>query len=72
MKKINKSAARKLYMQKKSFIIVPCKCAPTSIFALEVKSGWMFRNFDVFYNEFYFYNCNSETGNYPAFYVKED
>ena len=72
MKKITKSVARKLYAQKKSFIIVPCKCAPTSTFAIEMKPGWMFRNFDVFYNEFYFYNCNPETGRYPAFYVKED
>lgn len=72
MKKINKSTARKLYAQKKSFIIVPCKCAPTSTFAVKMKPGWMFRNFDVFYNEFYFYNCDPETGRYPAFYVKED
>ena len=72
MKKINKATARKLYAQKTPFIMVPNKCAPTSIFALEIKPGWMFRNFDVMYNEFLFYNCNKDTGWRIAFYTKED
>ena len=72
MKKINKATARELYNQKKSFIMVPCKMRPDSMFAVEMKSGWMFRNFDVMYNEFLYYNCNPETGRYIAFYTKED
>ncbi len=72
MKKINKPTARKMYANKQSFIIVPCNMRPDSQFAVKLKPGWMFRNFDVFYNEFCFYNCNPETGRYPAFYVKED
>lgn len=28
------------------------------------------REFDTVVNAFTFYNCNSETGRYPAFYVK--
>ena len=72
MKKITKAAARKMYANKQTFIMVPCKCAPTSIFAVEMKPGWMFRNFDVMYNEFLYYNCNPETGKYIAFYTKED
>lgn len=28
------------------------------------------REFETIVNIFQFYNCNSETGNYPAFYVK--
>ena len=72
MKKISKASARKLYAQKKSFVIVPCKCAPTSTFAIEMKPGWMFRNFDVMYNEFLYYNCNPETGRRIAFYIEED
>lgn len=72
MKKINKTTARKLYNEKKSFIMVPCKIRPDGMFAVELKPGWMFRNFDVMYNEFLYYNCNPETGKYIAFYTKED
>ena len=72
MKKITKAAARKMYANKQTFIMVPCKCAPTSIFAVEMKPGWMFRNFDVMYNEFLYYNCNPETGRYISFYIKGD
>lgn len=28
------------------------------------------REFDTVVNAFTFYNCNAETGRYPAFYVK--
>lgn len=72
MKKITKATARKMYANKQTFIMVPCKCAPTSIFAVEMKPGWMFRNFDVMYNEFAYYNCNPETGRYISFYIKGD
>lgn len=72
MKKINKAIARKMYANKKPFIMVPCNMRPDSQFAVEMKPGWMFRNFDVMYNEFSYYNCNPETGRYIAFYVKEE
>ena len=29
------------------------------------------REFETVVNAFRFYNCNGETGRYPAFYVKE-
>lgn len=72
MKKINKPTARKMYANKQSFIMVPCNMRPDSMFAVEIKPGWMFRNFDVMYNEFLYYNCNPETGRRIAFYVKEE
>ena len=72
MKQINKNIARKLYKEHKPFIIVPCNMRPDSQFAVTMKPGWMWRNFDNFYNEFCFYNCNnSEVGRYPRFYVEE-
>ena len=72
-RKINKVTARKMYESKQSFVMVPCNMRPDSQFALEMKPGWMFRNFDVMCNEFWYYNCtNSETGRRIAFYVKED
>ena len=72
MKKINKAIARRMYSEKKPFIMVPCNMRPDSQFAVEMKPGWMFRNFDVMYNEFWYYNCTPETGRRIAFYVKED
>ena len=71
MKQINKAIARKLYREGKSFIIVPANMQPDSQFAIHMKPGWMWRNFDNFYNEFCYYNCNNETGRYPRFYVEE-
>lgn len=71
MKQINKVVARKMYAEHKPFIIVPCKCAPQSMFAVKMQPGWMFRNFNNFYNEFCYYNCNKDTGYYPRFYIEE-
>lgn len=71
MKQINKSIARKLYSEHKPFIIVPANMRPDSMFAVHMKPGWMWRNFDNFYNEFCFHNCNNETGRYPRFYVED-
>ena len=72
MKKINKAVARRMYKEGKPFTIVPCKCSPSSQFAVHMKSGWTWRDFNNFYNEFLFYNCNNETGRYPAFYMEEE
>lgn len=33
--------------------------------------GWCKEDFNNYVNEFVYYNCNAEMGNYPAFYVKE-
>lgn len=71
MKQINKVQARKLYAEKKPFIIVPANMRPDSQFAVHIKSGWFGRNFNNFYNEFCYYNCNNETGRYPRFYVED-
>lgn len=69
MKQINKVQARKLYENKQSFIIVPCNMRPDSVFGMKVRH--FFKTFNNFYNEFCYYNCNSETGKYPHFYVEE-
>lgn len=72
-KQINKVQARKLYAQHIPFVIVPCNMRPDSQFAVHMKSGWMWRDFNNFYNEFCYYNCNnSEVGRYPRFYIEED
>lgn len=70
-KQINKIQARKLYEKNIPFVIVPANMRPDSQFAVHMKPSWMWRNFNNFYNEFCFYNCNNETGRYPRFYVEE-
>ena len=70
-KRIRKNAARALFEQHKPVIIIPCKC--------RIGSAWFTghemvndgsRGFDQFVNEFSYYNCNYETGYYPAFYTE--
>ena len=71
MRQINKTQARKLYKEGKPFIIVPCNMRPDSQFAVHMKTRWFWRSFDNFYNMFCYYNCNSEVGRYPRFYVED-
>ena len=75
MKRISKAAARKLWNSHENFIIVPCKCSPTGLGALYTRCdlGGCYEEdttFDKFVNSFTYYNCNNETGRYPAFYLE--
>lgn len=69
MKKINKTAARKLYEKEVPFIIVPCNMRPDSVFAMKIRH--FFKTFNNFYSEYCYYNCNNETGHYPSFYIED-
>lgn len=72
MEQINKTTARKLYEKGEPFIIVPANMRPDSVMGIKVQNGiWGHEDFDNFYNEFCFHNCNNETGRYPRFYVEE-
>jgi hypothetical protein len=70
--RISKQAAKKRYEAQQLVVITPCKCAPGNKWCIENR---MFnvggRTFDQYVNEWSYYNCNSELGRYPAFYVKE-
>ena len=76
MTRISKAAARKLWENNSNFIIVPCKLSPYGLGALDTSCDLSTedidnrRSFDKLINEFTFYNCNSETGRYPAFYIE--
>lgn len=77
MKRISKATARKLWNNNEDFIIIPCNMRPTNIWgSMHTRTDCYEedinerRPFDVFVNEFTFYNCNRETGLYPAFYVE--
>lgn len=73
MKKINKSTARKLYNEGKEFWITACNMRPEygiliGSLSFEQMAGV---SFDAMVNSFSYYNCDSERGRYPAYYVEE-
>lgn len=74
MKKIRKDVARKLYNRGDSVYLLPCK--------VRLDNEWMRpfkinkesadnRDFEVIVNTFNYYNCNSELGMRPSFYIEE-
>lgn len=82
--RITKNEARKRWEEGKPFIVIPCKCTPyepsnylngyhykTWAMAENVESSVVsdYITFDALVNEFEYYNCNFETGRYPAFYI---
>ena len=72
MKKINKTTARKLYNQGAEFWITACNMRPECGILINPETPYEFENFDQLYNSFSYYNCNPETGRYPAFYINEN
>lgn len=66
--RINKRIARRLYNSGVEILIIPCKCSPFAAWFTGVTMANTGRTFDVFVNEFIYYNCCYELGYYPAFY----
>ena len=68
--RVSKPRARNLYNQGHDVYIIPCNAHPENFWIQPVK---MLRNdettFDKVVNTFSYYNCNSELGYYPAFYI---
>ena len=83
-KRITKQAARKRFNNCESYYMLPCKIRPGNpwIQAVNVqpKRTWeepiagavydTHNSFNEIVNAFEYYNCNNETGNYTAFYIK--
>lgn len=74
--RINRNKARKAYEEGKEVLFIPVNCNPlSSYFNLgiwEQKSlEGQYDSFEKLYNAFTYYNCNSETGKYIAFYIKQ-
>ena len=71
MERINKRVARKLFNEGKTLWITACNMRPEC--GLLMNAG-TYENelvdFDMFVNSFTYYNCNNETGRYPAFYIE--
>lgn len=75
MLRINKAQARKAFNLGRDVFIVPVKMMPTNDWGTTINRNQPLgigrtRSFDEIVNAFIFYNCLSETGYYPAFYVK--
>ena len=71
MERINKRVARKLFNEGKTLWITACNMRPEC--GLLMNAGTYeneLADFDTFVNSFTYYNCNNETGRYPAFYIE--
>lgn len=81
-KRISKKAARNAYKNGLTVIICPCYLYPFSEWGVANKINRKYRekfvideigvinDFNNFISSFEYYNCNSETGNYTAFYIE--
>lgn len=70
-KRVDKRVARRLYNEGQNIYLVPCKCNVHSMFTLRT-ADYMEKaySFDTVVNEFEWYNCDSERGNYTMFFIK--
>lgn len=71
-KQIRKDVAKNYYNNGRSIYAMPCKMRPCRSWGgpnwwnKEYNDG---KPFDTLYNEYSYYNCNSETGRYIHFYI---
>lgn len=71
--KIRKPVARRLFAEGKQFWMTPCNMRKEcGILINSVGNYYDGETFDTIYNAFCYYNCNSETGRYPAFYTDDE
>tara|TARA_R110000787_G_scaffold271946_1_gene379292 strand:- start:246 stop:533 length:288 start_codon:yes stop_codon:yes gene_type:complete len=80
-KQVNKTTAKKVYDSNKAIMINPCNMRINNPWTapFEVKKGILEENcwhqdatFDSIVNEFEYYNCNNEMGNYSNFFASID
>jgi hypothetical protein len=71
-KRITKRNAERLYGLGQPVLFCPVKLIPGGVWGngciITKKEG---TTFEKQLNAFEFYNCNNETGNYTAFYIRE-
>lgn len=71
--RVSKIAARKAFDNGQPVTLCPVKMNPFGVWrsgAIVTRSDDI-QDFEKFCNEFYYYNCTSETGRYVAFYLKD-
>ena len=72
--KINKNKAERLFKEGKKITLVPCKLrigAPWHPESRIKRTGEAYCNFQSVVNAFIYYNCSSETGYYPHYYIEQ-
>ena len=78
--RVNRTKAKKAYIDGATVIIAPVKanmnyalCDLYTVFnRIELKASYGYTpHFDTFVNEYCYYNCNFELGNYPKFFISE-
>lgn len=70
--KLTKTQAKKVLDLGGIIIIAPCKCNVLGLFSMQVKKADIIENYGSFenlINHFSYYNCNSELGKKPSFYI---
>lgn len=74
MTRISKRHAARLYNQGKVVYLLPCKVNPSSPWAcpagVQHRPGSS-RTLEEYATHYSVYNCNAETGRYPAYYVAD-
>lgn len=75
LKRISKTRAKTLYNQGNKVLFIPCKLNPFNMWGLGIwennQLDGQFETFEKLANAFEYYNCNSETGKYIAFYIEQ-
>ena len=72
MTKIRKNVARNRFVKCKPFIMVPCKLRPEYGVRISEAACRATFSFDKLCNQFEYYNCNSDSGRYIAFYIDDE
>lgn len=72
MEKVNKTKAKKLFESGKTILFIPHKLNPASPWSMgmEVSADSTDCSFNELCNAIAYYNCNTETGKYLAYYVE--
>ena len=69
MTQINKTVARKLYNEGKTFWMTACNMRPECGILINSAHREYDEDFNKLVNTFVYYNCNNETGRYPRYYI---
>lgn len=72
LKRINKTAARKIFENGGVVYICPVNVCPQRAIPYEFpryNTSWL--SFDAFINHYSYYHCNNHLGHYPAYYIDE-
>lgn len=77
MKQVNKTTARKLYEQGKTVYVMPCNMRFDNMWQSpcpmnKEREADSTDCFDGRIQHFIYYNCDSERGKYPCYFVKKD